>query len=120
MIHEQAETLKQEFMQSKIHAFHDAFVVGKKLGEGQHASVYQCFKRVNPRSNMEATTPFKVDKMQDNEYHKQPYAVKMVRSDDYEKIEAHKKEFEILKTLNHRNVVRGIELFYDDFKHEIF
>lgn len=44
----------------------------------------------------------------------------MVRSDDYEKLEAHKKEFEILKTLDHRNVVKGIEIFCDDFKHEIY
>lgn len=91
-------------------------MLGRKLGEGQHAAVYECFQRVKPRSNSDATTPLLVDKMQKNEYHPQPYAVKIVRSDDREKIIAHKREFDILDTLKHRNVVRALEIFNDEFK----
>lgn len=100
--------------------FHDYYVMGEKLGEGQHASVYKCFKRKNPRSS-EETTPlpsFKLDKSQyDNQ---QTFAVKLVRADDQEKLQAHIKEFDILKNLYHTNVVHGIEVFRNEFKNEVF
>lgn len=44
----------------------------------------------------------------------------MVRSDDEEKIQAHKREFEILQTLNHSSIVKAIELFTDEFKHQVY
>lgn len=55
-----------------------------------------------------------------DDYYPTPYAVKVVRSDDEEKIQAHKKEFEILEYLNHPNVVKGIEMFTDNLKHEVY
>jgi hypothetical protein len=43
--------------------------------------------------------------MPEDSYYPKPYAVKIVRDDDQEKIIAHKKEFEILFKLKHKNVV---------------
>lgn len=58
--------------------------------------------------------------MDKSEYLPQTFAVKIVRDDDMEKIIAHQKEFEILQTLNHDNVVKAIEIFSDEFKHEVY
>ena len=96
MIQEQASTLNHVYNESNMHSFYDTYVLGNKLGEGQHAIVYKCFKRVHPRSAQEATTPFNVDKMTNKDYYPTPYAVKIVRTDDLEKINAHKRESEIL------------------------
>ena len=57
--------------------------------------------------------------MDASEYLPQPYAVKIMRSDDEEKIRAHTQEFEILKRLDHPNVVKAKEMFTNQFKHEI-
>jgi serine/threonine protein kinase len=46
--------------------------------------------------------------------------VKIVRDDDKEKIFAHKKEFEILSKLHHKNIVRSIEMFHDEFRSIIY
>ena len=46
--------------------------------------------------------------MDQSEYEAETYAVKIVRADDQEKIEAHIREFDILKSLDHKNLVRGI------------
>ena len=46
--------------------------------------------------------------------------MKVTRDDDQEKLRAHELEFKILERLNHPNIVRGIELFRDDFKNEIY
>lgn len=43
-----------------------------------------------------------------------------MRDDDQEKIIAHQREFEILSKLKHPNVVGAIELFTNEFKHEVF
>jgi hypothetical protein len=43
-----------------------------------------------------------------------------VRADDQEKIQAHIKEFEILKGLKHKNVVGVVEIFRNNFKNEVF
>lgn len=43
-----------------------------------------------------------------------------MRDDDKEKIIAHKREFEILNKLNHRNIVRSIEMFHDEFRSIIY
>lgn len=55
-----------------------------------------------------------------SEYEQIPFAVKIVRDDDAEKIIAHEREFEILEYLHHPNVVRAVELFKDDLKGEIY
>ena len=82
------------------------YILGDKIGEGHHASVYKCFKLVNPLTKSEKKNMLTFDP-----YLPKPFAVKIVRDDDSEKILAHEREFEILKTLNHKNVVRAIELF---------
>lgn len=43
-----------------------------------------------------------------------------MRDDDSEKIDAHEREFSILKKLDHRNVVRAVESFSDKFKHKFY
>jgi hypothetical protein len=40
-----------------------------------------------------------------------PFAVKVSREADDEKRMAHRKEFEITKTLNHPNIIKSIEFF---------
>ena len=47
--------MTEEFKESKMHSFHDVYVIGDKLGEGQHAAVYKCYKRIKPRSADECT-----------------------------------------------------------------
>lgn len=85
-----------------------------------HAAVYKCFKRTKPRPSGE-TTPLPVDKLKvGEEFEPTPFAVKIVRDDDEEKIIAHKKEFEILKKLTHPNVVGAKEIFNDPFKKEVY
>lgn len=58
--------------------------------------------------------------MDKNSYLPKKYAVKIVRDDDKEKIMAHEREFEILSKLSHKNVVRSIEMFHDDFRSIIY
>lgn len=58
--------------------------------------------------------------MDQSEYEAVTFAVKIVRADDQEKIEAHIREFDILKSLDHKNLVRGIQVFRNDFKNEVF
>lgn len=85
-----------------------------------HAVVYKCFKRLKPRS-LEEMTPLPAFKLKPGEeYDLTPYAVKIVRDDDEEKIIAHKREFEILSKLNHPNVVNAIEIFHDEFKQGVY
>jgi serine/threonine protein kinase len=50
----------------------------------------------------------------------EPYAVKIVRDDDKEKIIAHEREFEILLPLKHKNIVHAIEIYRNAFKSEVF
>lgn len=64
-----------------------------------HAQVFQCFRKDDPN--------------------KTPYATKISREDDEEKRLAFKKEYEMIKDLNHINVVRAIELFDNVIKGEI-
>ena len=51
-----------------------------------------------------------------NDYEPHPYAVKIVRNNDEETIIAHIREFEILKSLRHPNIVSAVEIFNDKFK----
>ena len=102
-----------------MHNFDNKYVLGEKLGEGQHASVYKCFKRTNPRKESEDTTPLLAKQMLHSDFDPHPFAVKKVSSDDEEKIIAHLKEFDILKALRHPNIVGAIEIFKDDSKNEV-
>ena len=45
MIEERANKLNEEFEESQKHNFHNKYVLdeAKKLGEGQHAIVYECY-----------------------------------------------------------------------------
>lgn len=95
-------------------------MLGEKLGEGQHASVYKCYERTHPRHETDASTPLLANQMETDEYIFHPYAVKIVRDDDKEKIIAHLKEFEILNGLRHPNIVGAIEIFEDKFKNEVY
>lgn len=63
--------------------------------QGMHASVFKCYHITD-------------------ENKKKPLAVKVMREDDEEKLQAAKKEFEITKRLNHKNIVKSIELFIND------
>lgn len=65
-----------------------------------HASVYKCFK-------LDDT----------NKVH--PFAVKVVREDDEEKILAHKTEFTIMEKLNHPNIVKAYEIFVNQQRKEV-
>ena len=97
---ERAQKKNEEFEESQKHNFHNKYMLceDKKLGEGQHATVYECI--------------LKEDK-------KAKFAVKVTRVDDQEKLRAHEMEFKILERLNHPNIVRGVEMFRNDFKNEI-
>ena len=46
--------------------------------------------------------------------------MKIVRDDDNEKIKAHEREFDILKGLHHKNIVKAIEMVHDNFKNRIY
>ena len=65
-----------------------------------HASVFKCFRK-------------------DDSERKWPFAVKVMREDDEEKIMASKKEFEITQKLKHENIVKSFEMFVNDQKKEV-
>lgn len=64
-----------------------------------HASVYMCFKKDDPQ--------------------RKPYAVKVSRESDEEKKMAHKKENDIISQLDHKNIVKSVGFFENEFKGEI-
>lgn len=120
LIERRGNELQQDYDRNKEVNFHDRYVKGEKLGEGQHASVFSCFRRAVPRSANECT-PLPAALLQKGDYHAEKrYAVKIVRDDDKEKIIAHKTEFGILKGLDHPNVVKMLEIFDDTFKNNIY
>ena len=47
------------------------------------------------------------------------FAVKLARSNDQEVLDAHEREYAIIKDLDHPNVIKGFELFKDDLKNEV-
>ena len=65
-----------------------------------HAKVYKCFKIEDAKRE-------------------RPFAVKVSRESDEEKKMAHTKEYEITSKLNHKNVVRSIDFFDNEFTGEI-
>ena len=40
--------LKKDYEESRLLDFNAKYVCGEKLGEGMHASVYKCYKRIIP------------------------------------------------------------------------
>lgn len=65
-----------------------------------HATVYKCFKKDD------------TDKLY-------PLAVKVIREDDEEKINAHKNEFKIMQSLDSTHIVKGYEIFVNPSKKEV-
>ena len=65
-----------------------------------HSSVHKCFAVDDP------------DKLH-------PYAVKITRDDDEEKKVANRNEYDILQHLNHRNIVKCIQLYENELKGEM-
>ena len=72
----------------------------KILGQGQHATVYKCFKK-------------------SDEERQHPFDVKVAREPDEEKRMAHEKEFKITNGLTHKNVVKSTEYFFNELTEEI-
>jgi serine/threonine protein kinase len=99
-IHYQSNILIEKMEEYEKNSFEAKYVIGKKLGEGMHAAVYQCFEK-------------------SDEAKETPFAVKISREDDEEKKMAHKKEFEITNKLKHKNIIRSIEIFDNELKGEI-
>ncbi len=112
LISKRSAILKQEFEDSKKFGFNEKYVLGQKLGEGQHASVWSCFERIVPRPENDST-PLLASKLDKDSYKPTTFAVKIVRNDDKETLIAHEEEFKILSRLSHKNVVRSIEMFHD-------
>lgn len=48
------------------------------------------------------------------------YAVKVVRSNTEETLAAHELEFKIIELLSHRNIIKGVEMFKDTLRSEIY
>lgn len=86
MIKQQASLVQQDYLQSQCDSFHEKYVLGDKLGEGQHASVYKCYQRVT--ATKQTCTPLPKNELLESEYLPETYAVKIVRDDDCEKISA--------------------------------
>lgn len=90
MIKARGDQLNRDFEESKFARFTDRYILAEKLGEGQHASVYKCFRRSEPRrtSDISENTLY-VSQVPESNFDPHPYAVKVVRDDDKEKILAH-------------------------------
>lgn len=72
----------------------------KILGQGQHATVFKCYRK-------------------DDINKEHPFAVKMAREPDEEKRLAHEKEYKLTNNLNHPNVIRSTDYFFNELTEEI-
>jgi len=100
---------KKLFEENGARKFEAEFTLGPILGEvtqsgdlwfqGMHSVVFECTERNSAARQL---------------------AVKKIRESDEEKIRAHEKEFEILRGLNHPNIVKAERLFVDRMRGEIF
>lgn len=72
---------KKEYMESMINSFETKYDLDVVLGQGMHATVYKCFKK-------------------DDKERLNPFAVKVIREDDEEKVNAHKNEFKIMERID--------------------
>jgi serine/threonine protein kinase len=59
-----------------------------------HASVLKCFKIEDTES-------------------KTPFAVKFIKEYDEEKLMAHRNEFKMMESMNHPNIVKALDYFYN-------
>lgn len=80
--------------------FEDVYELGEILGEGTSSVVKKCYLMNDPD--------------------RKPMAVKIMRTDDEEKMNAAKSEFNLMKKLNHENIVEVKEIFVENFKHRIY
>lgn len=76
--------------------FDQKYTLGQRLGEGMHSVVFECFAKSDGK----------------------PLAVKVSREEDEEKKLAHKKEYLLLKDLNHPNIVGIADFFQSEFTGE--
>lgn len=102
LIHNKADELvaKQADQEKKCFASHYTLDQSKILGQGQHATVYKCYKKADTEKQ-------------------HPFAVKVAREPDEEKRMAHEKEFKITNGLQHKNVVKSTEYFFNELTEEI-
>ena len=80
--------------------FETRYALGRKVGEGMHSVVYECFQA-------------------GDEKRQRPFAVKVSREDDEEKKMAHRREFKLTRQLDHPNLVNSYEFFENEFTGEI-
>ena len=80
------------------HDFENSYILGPKIGEGMHSSVYKCTSKTTQEA----------------------LVVKVTREDDPEKKLAHKKEFELLCKLDHPNILKAISFYENPFKGELY
>ena len=100
MINFSSKNLYQHFdEESKKRQFEHLYQIGKKIGEGLHSSVYMCYS------------------IEDNEK-LCPYAVKVTAFDDEEQQMAQKKEYDILASLNHENIIRVHDYFHNEMTNQ--
>lgn len=81
---------------SREDGFDQKYRVGKRLGEGMHSVVFECFSLSDGL----------------------PLAVKVTREEDEEKKLSHKKEYLVLKDLDHPNIVNIADFFQNEFTGE--
>ena len=94
-----SRVLEDKFDSNQAAHFDHHYTMGEKLGEGMHASVYLCSARQDMAKR---------------------YAVKISRSDDPEKTASFKNEYEVLKDLDHPNIVKAHRIFEDSLQGEVF
>ena len=80
--------------------FEGKYKLDKKIGEGMHSQVYLCYRN-------------------DDTDRAKPLAVKISREDDEEKKLAHHKEFKITNSLDHKNIIKSLEMFDNPLTGEI-
>ena len=98
-IHTKSMQLQTDIAAQEAKSFETYYTKDGKLGEGMHASVFKCFKLEDTKKE-------------------RPFAVKISRDDDIEKKNAFEKEFKITHGLIHKNIVRSIEMFTNEFTGE--
>ena len=97
IIRNSSRKLVARHSQLKVNCFETRYLLGKKIGEGMHCSVFKCLNRLDDKT----------------------YAVKIMRDDDEEKIMACRNEFSITKQLNHPNLIRSHSFFENEVTGEV-
>lgn len=102
-IHNKADELAAKIKEQAPTCFKSQYMFDdppKVLGQGMHAMVFKCYK------------------ISDKEK-KFPFAAKVAREPDEEKRMAHEKEFKITNKMNHKNIVKSTDYFFDKLTEEI-